>query len=132
MDKKTIIAEIKRMAAANGGTPPGRNSFESDTGIRASSWRGVYWARWSDAVKEAGLEPNEVTTAYPANDLLKHLARVTQDLGHFPTTFELRLETRKSPGFPHATTFARLGSKPEMIARLLTFADPSRVSTQSR
>ena len=109
------------MAAANAGTPPGRLAFESETGIGESGWRGVYWARWNDAVREAGLVPNKVTTAYPPENLLKHLARVTQDIGHVPTFSELRLEARKSPGFPSEKTFARLGSKPEMIARLLTF-----------
>ena len=51
--KLHILQEIKRTTTANGGTPLRRLQFESETGIKRYDWFGVYWARWSDAIREA-------------------------------------------------------------------------------
>jgi hypothetical protein len=51
--KLHILREIKRTTQANGGIPLRRLQFESKTGIKRYDWFGVYWARWSDAVREA-------------------------------------------------------------------------------
>jgi hypothetical protein len=54
MTKLYILQEIKRTTQANGGTPLRKIEFESETGIKRYHWFGVYWARWSDALREAG------------------------------------------------------------------------------
>ena len=53
MTKLYILQEIKRTTEANGGRPLDRMAFEAKTGITRFEWFGVYWARWSDAVREA-------------------------------------------------------------------------------
>lgn len=37
------------------GIPLGRSRFAAETGIHEHDWRGRFWARWSDALREAGL-----------------------------------------------------------------------------
>ena len=56
--RERIIAEIRRLVAANG-SPPGRGTFEAATGFVRSQWYGVYWARWGDALVEAGFAAND-------------------------------------------------------------------------
>jgi len=63
MTKLYIIQEIKRTTRANGGTPLRKVQFESETGIRRYDWFGVYWARWSDALREAGCVPHHLPAA---------------------------------------------------------------------
>jgi hypothetical protein len=66
MTKLHILQEIKRTTQANGGKPLRKIEFESETGIKRYDWFGVYWARWSDALREAGCVQNHVhVTAKP-------------------------------------------------------------------
>lgn len=117
MDKRHILNEIARTAAENGGVALGRQKFFEATGIRESDWSGKYWARWGDAVKEAGLEPNQLQEAFPEAHLLEKFAELIRELGHIPTSPEIRMKARSSPTFPSHNTFTRLGSKSERIAR---------------
>jgi hypothetical protein len=55
MEKQFIIDEIKRATKENGGKPPGKERFSTNTGIRISDWYGKHWARWGDALREAGV-----------------------------------------------------------------------------
>lgn len=123
MNKETILKEIQRIAAANGGVAPGRLALESETGIRESAWRGVYWAKWNDAVREAGLEPNKKVTAYPKDQVLHILAKLTKEIGHIPTYAELRLKSRTQPGIPADKVFTRLGGKSEIVTELREYCE---------
>jgi len=58
--KLYILKEINRTTKANGGTPLPRLRFESETGIKRYEWFGVYWARWSDAIRESGYMPDRI------------------------------------------------------------------------
>ncbi len=60
MTKEHILAEIRRTALANGGTPLGRARFFAETGIREADWLGRFWIRWSEAISEAGFSPNRL------------------------------------------------------------------------
>ena len=53
MTKLYILREIKRTSQANGGKPLRKTQFECETGIDRQDWFGVFWARWSDALREA-------------------------------------------------------------------------------
>lgn len=109
--REEIIAEIQRTAAANGGKPLGRLRFATETGIREHDWRGRYWARWNEAVEEAGYSPNALQGAYDQAVLLDALVSEIRRLGKIPTNAELRLRRRDDPAFPDAKVFDRLGPK---------------------
>jgi hypothetical protein len=121
MDKAHILQEIKRSAAANGGTPLGFRRFFSETGIKRSDWLGIYWARWGDALREAGFTPNQLTEGYDDSELLESYANLARELGRLPTSPDMRLKTRTDPQFPSDKTFARFGSKRDFVARLVEY-----------
>jgi hypothetical protein len=61
--KLYILQEIRRTTKANGGTPLRKLQFESETNIKRFDWFGVYWARWSDAIREAGYMQDHIEEA---------------------------------------------------------------------
>jgi hypothetical protein len=122
--REHILAEIRRLAEFNGGTSLGAERFESVTGISQSQWSGRYWARWSDAVREAGFEPNDWRARQHDDDaLIRILADMTRDLGRFPARRDLQMRRRAEQQFPSDKVFdSRLGSKAEQLAKVLAFA----------
>ena len=93
--------------------------FEKETGIRYSDWYGVYWARWGDAVAEAGLSPNSVQAKADRDTLLEKIAEAYRSVGHVATEGELRLYGRRHADFPgHSTIFNHFGGKAGLLAAL--------------
>ncbi len=118
MDKAHILREIKRPADANGGVPLGWRRFLTETGIKQSDWFAVHWARWSDALCEAGYEPNQLTEGYEPEELLDRVAQLVTELGRLPTNADMRFQANKDSAFPSDKTFRQRWSKPELVAEL--------------
>ena len=76
--KDQIFAEIVRTAKENGGSPLGIARFRAETGIRDVEWQGKFWARWGDALKEAGLVTNSLQQAYSADFMMGKLASLAR------------------------------------------------------
>ncbi|HET6908043.1 MAG TPA: GIY-YIG nuclease family protein [Mycobacteriales bacterium] len=123
--REHILREIRRLAAENGGKSLGVKRFQAETGIGQNEWLGRYWVRWSDAVREAGLEPGEWNErTHSDDDLLRVLAMLTRENGRIPTVAELRMRKRADSDMPGADLFRRrLGEKSVLRERLLAFAD---------
>jgi Meiotically up-regulated gene 113 len=121
VNKQHILDEIKRTAGANGGLALGRLKFFRETGIKESDWKGKYWARWNDAVREAGLQPNQKTGAYEEHLLIEKFISLMRELGRFPVVAEIRLKIRADPSFPNDKTFTRFGSKSQFAAKILDY-----------
>lgn len=121
MDKQHILAEIKRTADANAGSPLGRERFFRETGIKETDWSGIYWARWSDAVREAGYSSNQLQTAFEDDYLLERYAALVRELGRVPVISEMKLKRRTDSAFPSHNTFARLGTKQQLLAKVAKF-----------
>src|SRR6267142_231066 len=100
MNKEEILREIRRTAEANGGLPLGSRRFETETGIKDTEWLGKLWARWSDALREAGFAPNQLRVAYESVDVLEKYATLARELGRLPTANDMRLKDRRDPTFP--------------------------------
>lgn len=119
MSKTHILQEIKRTAVANGGTPLGWRKFATETGIKEADWKGKLWARWSDAIKEAGLTPNKLTKAYTKKDLLDKYANLSITLGRLPAVADIRLAVRNGLKFPEWGTLTRqFGGKLQLVNEL--------------
>jgi hypothetical protein len=123
MDKEDILQEIKRVAKASGGKAPGMQLFEKKTGIKRRDWYPTHWLRWSDALVEAGLEPNRLTKAYRENDLLRKFSEFIRELDHFPVSGEIELKCSQDVSFPgHGVMqFKRFGGKAELAKKIIRF-----------
>lgn len=116
-----IIAEMRRTAEANGGVPLGKSRFFNETGIRESDWLGRFWARWSDALAEAGYGNNVMNPRLEDDAVLAALAHEVRRLGRMPTGAELRMARRNNSAFPSHNVFGRFGSKAALTSRLAEF-----------
>ncbi len=123
IDKAHILNELKRVTDSGNGVVPGQQKFFNETGIKQSDWYGKFWARWSDAVKEAGYSPNQLQKSYSHIFLLENLLALTRELGQFPTRGDLRLKAKTDSSFPSHNTFGNLGSKKEIIRKLIEFCE---------
>jgi hypothetical protein len=121
MNKEYILSEIKRTAVANGGVALGRSRFFQETGIKESDWSGKIWARWGDAVREAGFEPSQFQTAYSEGALIEKFIGLAREIERFPVAAEVRMKARRNEGFPSHNTFSRFGSRRNLANRILEY-----------
>ena len=123
MNKAHVISEIQRTAAGNGGLPLGWRRFEEETGIGYYDWYGRFWTKWSDAVREAGFEPNRMNEAIHDVVLFQKVVALTRNLGRVPTQGDLMIAARNDPSFPSEKVYRRLGSKAERAVRIVSYCD---------
>lgn len=121
--RERIIAEIRRLAEANNGQPPGVLSFERETAIRRSQWYGIYWARWGDALIEAGFAPNDKTVRTDTDHLLRKVAEAYRHYGRVATDGELALYRQRDPEVPWRQTIgSHYPSKAHLIVAVKAWA----------
>jgi hypothetical protein len=119
--KEQILSELQRTADANGGVPLGKGRFEAETGIREQDWRGRYWARWNDALAEAGFPPNQLQGRLDHDLVLSKLVAEIRRLGRMPTVAELSLRRREDDTFPSPRVFERFGPKATWAQQVLDY-----------
>jgi hypothetical protein len=97
--REEIIREIRRLAA-DAGQAPGQKAFARDTGIQDHQWRGKFWARWGDALVEAGFQPNEWTGRLDSQDVLVSVIAICRHYGRVPTRDEISMYRKTDPSVP--------------------------------
>jgi hypothetical protein len=55
--------------------------------------------------------------------LIEHFILLMRELGKFPTSSEMKLKARNTPGFPWHNTFARLGAKQQLAKRIQEYCN---------
>lgn len=114
-----ILQEIRRLASADGGQAPGQRLFAKETGIAEHQWRGRHWARWGDALKDAGFEPNDWKGKSDADVVLSGVIAACRYYGHLPTQSELEILRRTDPSIPSPKVIrSSFGRRSDMIAAL--------------
>jgi len=113
--RQRILIEIRRLAAQNNGIAPGRQVFERETAIPASAWRGKYWARWSDAIAEAGYSPNEMSQRTDATVIFSKLVQACRHFGKIPTEPELKMYRQIDGDFPYSGVRTSFRTKADML-----------------
>lgn len=113
-----ILQEIRRTAALNRGKPVGRGRVRELTGISEYALA-QHWSTYGDAVRDAGFQPNTMNAALDDDDVIGRFIELTRELGHVPTSNELRRARANDSSFPSTGVFERLGSKDGRIARSL-------------
>jgi hypothetical protein len=82
-------------------------------------WDGKFWARWSDALKDAGYQPNEWQGRLNSDDVLMGVVNAIRHFGRFPTTRELKVYRTSNPSVPTEPVVRRhVGRRDELIAAL--------------
>lgn len=121
-EKQFILDEIRRTAALNHGEPVGVRRFATETGIAEHEWRGTYWAKWGDALQEAGFAPLEWNTGLTVDEILQVLAKLVRKKGKYPTVSEILIEKKTQQAVPTPKALARkLGPKTEAIKKLYEY-----------
>ncbi len=122
MNKEEILSEIKRLTKEScGNKAPGSQKLCSETGMRKSDWYPNLWLRWSDAIKEAGCEPNEFQKAYDKEYLVIKYVELIRELSHFPIEGELHIKKKNDTSFPGHSAFSQLGNKQERARAVASF-----------
>lgn len=117
--RERILSEIKRIAENDGGRPPGKAHFARLTSISEHHWSGVIWARWSDALAEAGYGPNVLQGRFNTNEVLTKIIEACRYYGRVPTIAEFKLSRLRDPAFPSKGAISgHFPTKAELLAAL--------------
>ncbi|MDZ4371582.1 MAG: GIY-YIG nuclease family protein [Phenylobacterium sp.] len=117
--REQILSEIRRLANTNDGQPPGYKLFFRETGLGDHLWRGKFWARWSDALVEAGYSPNAWQERLDPEAVLTGVISACRHYGRFPTQDEVQLYRKANPAIPSEQAIKRhFGRRAELIAAL--------------
>lgn len=121
--KHDILEKIRRLAAESSGRAPGSERFQAETGIKPNTWRGKIWRSWSDALVEAGFEPNVMQRRFDDDALLSQVLDVAKSLGRFPSTGDLAFEFNARSDFAHPDVVFGRWKMTELAAALRDFAE---------
>lgn len=127
IDKQYILEEIRCIAMANSGKPPGEKEFKNETGINKYDWFPDYWVRWGEAQVETGFVRNKFQEAFTREFLIEKFIDLIRknkqgNKLRFPVEGEVLAKKRNDPDFPHTVVFRkRFGGKIQLAAAILEY-----------
>jgi len=101
--RQRIVEEIKRVAGVEG-RPPGIGVFTRLSGIPEHHWKGVHYAKWSDALADAGLQANSLNERLNSETILQVVAKLCVNTGSMPSKVQYKLHRRNNQTLPHDET----------------------------
>ena len=122
-EKSVILREIKSLAAARGGKPPGVGAFERETGIKMSEWYPHLWLRWSEAQAEAGYAPTQLQKRMSDETVILSYISLVRELKRLPVIGEIRRRARIDKSFPSHSVFDRFGGKEKLIQAVAAYCE---------
>lgn len=122
MNKAKIIDEIRRIALANNGKPPGVAKFINETGIKKAEWYPQLWLRWGDALIEAGFESNLKCVAYDKEYLIERYIELIEEYDRLPLEGEIRVKKKIDSTLPSHSAFRKLGTKYERAVAVIEYS----------
>lgn len=94
-------------------------AFSRQTGISDHQWLGKFWARWSEALAEAGFAPNQKQARLDSDAVLDQIIAACRHYGRLPTKAERDLFRKDNPGLPSNNAIARhFGRQGDLISAL--------------
>jgi hypothetical protein len=98
--KEFILSKIRELSYDSTGKSIGLKKFCKASGISRAQVCGKYWAKWSDAVSEAGLKPNQMPQPLSTDTLCLKMAELITELGKFPSRDEINHKAFTDKTFP--------------------------------
>ncbi len=96
--------------------------FKAETSIGESKWRGRYWARWGDALNEAGFQPNDWTKKSGATEVMSGVIVACRHFGRLPTNSEIEILRQTNPEVPAPNVIrSNIGNRSDLIAALTIY-----------
>lgn len=93
--------------------------MEAETGIKPHHLM-KHWARYGDALKEAGLSPNALQEPFDEAAVLRRVVELARELGRFPTWGDFRVKRTRDATFPSHGVFARF-PKSELVPKIAAY-----------
>lgn len=113
-----ILSAIKQ--TVDGGRALGEDAFSAATGIKQHEWR-KFWVRWSEAVREAGFQPNTLTQKYSDEILGTQLATLARELGKMPVKGDIDHRKIADANFPSYVAYRRWKRDDSLASALWKF-----------
>lgn len=132
MTKEQILSDIRRIAKQRGGQSS-LDAFLAATGIKEHQILGTFWARWNEAVTEAGLSTSSFSRQkIEESSIIGAFAKLVERLKKWPTQNELLIEHRNG-SLPSLKVIRRLCKFPSFASQLAAYCtDREDLSTVVR
>jgi len=119
--KEQILSDIRRLGKQRGGHIS-LDAFLAATGLKEHQLLGKFWARWNEAIVEAGLQTKEFARPRTEEEtVIEAFAQLIERLKKLPTQTELLLERTHNESFPSIKILRRVRRMPVFFSKLSAY-----------